>query len=202
MARFKVRSNCIAPFAWTPHDRLDPDRDRGGEAARRALPQMTPEKIAPLAVYLGSDAAEGISGQIFSVRNNEIFLFNQNRADPHPAPLRRLDAGEDRRAAQGRVRAVVHAARSLRRRVLLGSGVMSCHCRACPGNPGIQCGRRCIAITGSSPARVTARMTECDEHGDRLRQADGAEHSGRRAHLRRRRTACSTRSASASATIR
>ena len=40
---------------------------------------MTPEKIAPLAVYLGSDAAEGISGQIFAVRNNEIFLFNQNR---------------------------------------------------------------------------------------------------------------------------
>jgi hypothetical protein len=41
--------------------------------------QMTPEKIAPLAVYLASDRAEGISGQIFGVRNNEIFLFNQPR---------------------------------------------------------------------------------------------------------------------------
>ncbi|HET7848125.1 MAG TPA: 3-hydroxyacyl-CoA dehydrogenase, partial [Pseudolabrys sp.] len=43
------------------------------------MQQMTPEKIAPLAVYLASDRAEGISGQIFSVRNNEIFLFNQTR---------------------------------------------------------------------------------------------------------------------------
>ena len=40
---------------------------------------MTPEKIAPLSVYLASDAAAGITGQVFSVRNNEIFLFNQPR---------------------------------------------------------------------------------------------------------------------------
>jgi len=45
---------------------------------------MTPEKIAPLVVYLGSDNAAGISGQIFSVRNNEIFLFNQ------PRPIRTI----------------------------------------------------------------------------------------------------------------
>jgi hypothetical protein len=50
------------------------------EKARVArLREMTPEKIAPLVVYLGSDSADGISGQIFSVRNNEIYLFNQNR---------------------------------------------------------------------------------------------------------------------------
>ncbi|HEX5518730.1 MAG TPA: 3-hydroxyacyl-CoA dehydrogenase, partial [Pseudolabrys sp.] len=36
-------------------------------------------KIAPLAVFLCSDAATGITGQIFSVRNNEIYLFNQPR---------------------------------------------------------------------------------------------------------------------------
>jgi hypothetical protein len=40
---------------------------------------MTPDKVAPLAVYLGSDTSEGVSGQIFAVRNNEIFLFNQPR---------------------------------------------------------------------------------------------------------------------------
>ena len=40
---------------------------------------MTPEKIAPLAVYLGSGQADGISGQVFAVRNNEVFLFNQPR---------------------------------------------------------------------------------------------------------------------------
>jgi hypothetical protein len=46
--------------------------------------QMTPEKIAPLVVYLASDRAEGISGQIFAVRNNEVFLFNQ------PRPIRAI----------------------------------------------------------------------------------------------------------------
>jgi hypothetical protein len=41
--------------------------------------EMKPEKIAPLAVYLASDRASAISGQIFGVRNNEIFLFSQPR---------------------------------------------------------------------------------------------------------------------------
>jgi hypothetical protein len=40
---------------------------------------MTPEKIAPLVVYLASDNADGITGQIFGVRNNEVFLFSQPR---------------------------------------------------------------------------------------------------------------------------
>ena len=44
-----------------------------------AFQRMTPEKIAPLAVFLCSDAAGGITGQILSVRNNEIYLFNQPR---------------------------------------------------------------------------------------------------------------------------
>ena len=45
------------------------------------LKQMTPEKIAPMAVYLCSHAADeaNVTGQIFGVRNNEIFLFSQNR---------------------------------------------------------------------------------------------------------------------------
>jgi hypothetical protein len=50
------------------------------EKARVAkFQQMTPEKVAPLVVYLASDRASGVSGQIFSVRNNEIFLFSQPR---------------------------------------------------------------------------------------------------------------------------
>ena len=36
MQRFNVRSNCIAPFAWTRMIELDPDADRRREAARRA----------------------------------------------------------------------------------------------------------------------------------------------------------------------
>jgi NAD(P)-dependent dehydrogenase (short-subunit alcohol dehydrogenase family) len=85
MARFKVRSNCIAPFAWTRMIDSIPEAQNEQEKRRlAAFQQMTPDKIAPLAVYLGSDAAEGISGQIFGVRNNEIFLFNQ------PRPIRTM----------------------------------------------------------------------------------------------------------------
>jgi NAD(P)-dependent dehydrogenase (short-subunit alcohol dehydrogenase family) len=84
MARFKVRSNCIAPFAWTRMIDSIPAQTEEEKRRVERFQQMTPEKIAPLVVYLGSDRAEGISGQVFSVRNNEIFLFNQ------PRPIRTI----------------------------------------------------------------------------------------------------------------
>jgi len=79
MARFNVRSNCVAPFAWTRMIDSIPAETEEEKARVAKFREMTPEKIAPLAVYLGSDRASGISGQIFSVRSNEIYLFNQNR---------------------------------------------------------------------------------------------------------------------------
>ncbi|MBV9953871.1 MAG: SDR family oxidoreductase [Pseudolabrys sp.] len=80
MARFKVRSNCIAPFAWTRMiDSIPEPKDEKEKRRLAAFQQMTPEKIAPLAVYLGSEQAAAVSGQIFAVRNNEIYLFNQPR---------------------------------------------------------------------------------------------------------------------------
>jgi hypothetical protein len=36
-------------------------------------------KIAPLTVFLASDAATNVSGQIFGVRANEIYFFSQIR---------------------------------------------------------------------------------------------------------------------------
>jgi NAD(P)-dependent dehydrogenase (short-subunit alcohol dehydrogenase family) len=79
MERFKVRSNCIAPFAWTRMIDSIPAQTEEEKKRVAAFQQMTPEKIAPLVVYLGSDKAEGITGQIFGVRNNEVFLFSQPR---------------------------------------------------------------------------------------------------------------------------
>ncbi len=79
MARFNVRSNCIAPFAFTRMIELIPAQSEQDKRRIEAFQRMTPEKIAPLAVFLCSDAASGITGQIFSVRNNEIYLFNQPR---------------------------------------------------------------------------------------------------------------------------
>ena len=79
MQRFKVRSNCIAPFAWTRMIDSIPAETEEEKKRLERFQQMTPEKIAPLVVYLGSDQAKDISGQIFAVRNNEVFLFSQPR---------------------------------------------------------------------------------------------------------------------------
>src|SRR5579884_1888945 len=79
MARFGVRSNCIAPFAFTRMIESIPAQTAEEKRRVERLAQMTPDKVAPLAVYLGSDQASGISGQVFAVRNNEIYLFNQPR---------------------------------------------------------------------------------------------------------------------------
>ena len=88
MQRFNVRSNCIAPFAFTRMIELIPAQTEAEKKRVERLAQMTPDKVAPLSVYLTSDAAAGISGQIFSVRNNEIFLFNQ------PRPIRVIHRSE------------------------------------------------------------------------------------------------------------
>lgn len=79
MARFNVRSNCIAPFAFTRMIESIPAQSEQDKRRIEVFQRMTPEKIAPLAVFLCSDAASGITGQILSVRNNEIYLFNQPR---------------------------------------------------------------------------------------------------------------------------
>jgi NAD(P)-dependent dehydrogenase (short-subunit alcohol dehydrogenase family) len=79
MARFNVRSNCVSPFAWTRMVQSIPAENEESKARLARSSQVTPEKVAPLVVYLASDRADGISGQILSARHNEIYLFNQNR---------------------------------------------------------------------------------------------------------------------------
>jgi NAD(P)-dependent dehydrogenase (short-subunit alcohol dehydrogenase family) len=79
MARFNVRSNCVSPFAWTRMVQSIPTDDEKEKARVARASQVTPEKVAPLVVYLASEAADGITGQILSARNNEIYLFNANR---------------------------------------------------------------------------------------------------------------------------
>lgn len=79
MQRFGVRSNAIAPFAWTRMVSSIPDETPEQKRRVEGLKKLIPEKIAPFVVALGSDAAKDISGQIFGVRNNEIYLFSQPR---------------------------------------------------------------------------------------------------------------------------
>ena len=79
MDRFNVRSNCIAPFAWSRMTSSIPaNTDTEKERVER-LKKMTPETNAPLAVFLASGAAKDITGQIFSARLNELFIYNQSR---------------------------------------------------------------------------------------------------------------------------
>jgi NAD(P)-dependent dehydrogenase (short-subunit alcohol dehydrogenase family) len=79
MAKFNVRSNCIAPWAWTPMTATIPADTPANIARIEKMKKMESAKIAPLAVYLASDAAAKVSGQIFGVRANEIYFFGQIR---------------------------------------------------------------------------------------------------------------------------
>ncbi len=79
MQRFNVRSNCIAPVAWTRMTASIPPKDPAAKKRIEQRMQITAEHNAPLAVFLASDAAREVTGQIFSVRKNEIFLMSQSR---------------------------------------------------------------------------------------------------------------------------
>ncbi|MBU6270746.1 MAG: SDR family oxidoreductase [Betaproteobacteria bacterium] len=79
MQRYGVTSNCISPFAWSRLIGTIPT-DTPEQAARvERMKTMETGKIAPLAAFLMSDASAEVSGQIFGVRANEIFLMGQSR---------------------------------------------------------------------------------------------------------------------------
>ncbi|WP_430300427.1 SDR family oxidoreductase [Pseudomonas aeruginosa] len=79
MQRYNVRSNCIAPFAWSRMTDSIPAETPEQKARVDKLQRMTPEKNAPLAVYLASDAAREVTGQVFAARHHELFLMSQSR---------------------------------------------------------------------------------------------------------------------------
>lgn len=82
MARYNVRSNCIAPFAWSRMTSSIPSNTPEEKERVEKLKKMEARKVAPMAVYLASDAGAAVTAQIFAVRANEIMLMSQ------PRPLR------------------------------------------------------------------------------------------------------------------
>ncbi len=79
MGRFQVRSNIVSPSAFTRMIETIPTNDPNKASHVERQKQMKPEKIAPLCVYLMSDSAEDITGQIFYCRANEVMLMSQSR---------------------------------------------------------------------------------------------------------------------------
>ena len=88
MAKYQVRSNCIAPFAWSRMIGSIPAETEDQKARVEKLKSMETVKIAPLAVFLCSEQAKDVTGQIFAVRANELFLMSQSR------PLRSVHRAE------------------------------------------------------------------------------------------------------------
>lgn len=79
MARWGVRSNCIAPFAWSRMTASIPADTPEQKRRVERLQTMSADKIAPLVAFLASDAAHAVNNQIFGVRKNEIVLFSKPR---------------------------------------------------------------------------------------------------------------------------
>jgi NAD(P)-dependent dehydrogenase (short-subunit alcohol dehydrogenase family) len=79
-AQKNVRSNIIAPFAWTRMIASIPVKDEASaQRVERIKQTMRADQVAQLAVALCADPAKDTTGQIFAVRGNEVFLFNQPR---------------------------------------------------------------------------------------------------------------------------
>jgi NAD(P)-dependent dehydrogenase (short-subunit alcohol dehydrogenase family) len=88
MAKFGVRSNAVAPFAWTRMIDSIPNETPEQKKRVEGLKKLVPEKVAPFVVALCADGAKDVTGQIFGVRNNEIYLFSQ------PRPIRSAHKGD------------------------------------------------------------------------------------------------------------
>jgi NAD(P)-dependent dehydrogenase (short-subunit alcohol dehydrogenase family) len=79
MARYNVTANCISPFAWTRMIGTIPTETEAQKARVEKIKKLSPAHIAPVAVFLASDIAKDITGQVFGVRGKEIMLFSHER---------------------------------------------------------------------------------------------------------------------------
>jgi NAD(P)-dependent dehydrogenase (short-subunit alcohol dehydrogenase family) len=86
MARYNVRSNCVSPFAKTRLIGTIPTETPEQKKRAERLNALEPATIAPLVALLAGDLSAGVTGQVFGVRGNEVFLFN------HPRPIRSMHA--------------------------------------------------------------------------------------------------------------
>jgi NAD(P)-dependent dehydrogenase (short-subunit alcohol dehydrogenase family) len=75
-----VRSNVIAPFAWTRMTSSIPVTDEASaQRVGRMRDGMRSDQVAQLSIALAADGARDVNGQIFCVRGDEVILFSQPR---------------------------------------------------------------------------------------------------------------------------
>ena len=79
-ARNNVRSNCLAPVAWTRMTQSVPVKDEAA-AARRAVmaEKIRADQPARFSVAMVAPAASHVSGQIFGASGENIILYSQPR---------------------------------------------------------------------------------------------------------------------------
>jgi NAD(P)-dependent dehydrogenase (short-subunit alcohol dehydrogenase family) len=95
MARSKVTSNAIAPFAATRvTDTIQPANEAQAAYKARAL-KIPAHYVARLAAFLASGAHD-TTGQLFGVRGRELMLFSQ----PRPVARVLMGPGSDWEAAE------------------------------------------------------------------------------------------------------
>jgi NAD(P)-dependent dehydrogenase (short-subunit alcohol dehydrogenase family) len=80
LTKYSVTANVIIPAARTRitekiSDKAKKVREEGGLYKASASPIPEPETVAPLVVFLASDNAQDINGQIVAIRGDEISLW-------------------------------------------------------------------------------------------------------------------------------
>ena len=89
LARYNATANIISPGASTRMTDSVPDSTRAMRAGEFPPPMegmltSEPDQVAPMVVWLCTDAAEGVSGNIFHCSGNRVSLMN------HPVPHRSI----------------------------------------------------------------------------------------------------------------
>lgn len=94
LGEYGVRSNCVAPSSTSRMTALTDSR-RIAELSPEALANLQrsraasqPDQMGPLIVFLASDKAPGVNGQVIGARGNELYLYSQYR------PVRMISAAE------------------------------------------------------------------------------------------------------------
>ena len=79
-ARNNVRSNCLAPVAWTRMTQSVPVKDEAAVARRAVMAEkIRADQPARFSVAMVAPAASHVSGQIFGASGENIILYSQPR---------------------------------------------------------------------------------------------------------------------------